>query len=82
MVKRHVTIIKSNQQSKKYFENAEAATGGVQPWTCRFIKKETLAQVFQRYSTSRRTRNTITWKLLFRRKRIFVSKLDLSEAIN
>ena len=38
--------------------------------------------ILTRYPASKRIKNTITWKPLFRRKRFFLSKLDLSEAIN
>ena len=34
------------------------------------------------YPTSKETKNTITWKPLFRRKSAFLSKLDLPEATN
>ena len=37
--------------------------------------------IITRYPTSKGIKNAITWKLLFRRKLTFLSKLDLSEAI-
>ena len=40
------------------------------------------AAILTRYHTFKRLKIVITWKTLFRGKQTFLSKLDLSEAIN
>ena len=40
------------------------------------------ATIVINYLASKRMKNAITWKQIFRRKLTFLSKLDLSEAIN
>ena len=40
------------------------------------------ATIVINYPASKTMKNAITWKYIFRRKLTFLSKLDLSEAIN
>ena len=75
--------MKLNHQSEKYFRNINQSDIILlsSENNCRSHLETIFTKITTRYSTSKRIKNAITRKPLFRKKPTFLSKLRLLEAI-